>query len=115
LRPAILAGKADGHGMWGHHRKPRHRHAARPTDRHRQDARTAAGIWSSTLGQFRCARGELCRYDALTASHIAAAKIRVITSQSPQQLATCLRYAPTISGIMHEVVRDTSHNGFDFP
>lgn len=26
-----------------------------------------------------------------------------------------LRYAPAISGIMHEAVRDTSHNGFSFP
>ena len=26
-----------------------------------------------------------------------------------------LRYAPAISGIMHQAVRDTSHNGFEFP
>ncbi|MGH3192151.1 MAG: cytochrome P450 [Streptosporangiaceae bacterium] len=35
-------------------------------------------------------------------------------SLAPRAVEEGLRYAPAISGIMHEVVRDTSHNGFDF-
>jgi cytochrome P450 len=34
---------------------------------------------------------------------------------APRAVDEGLRYAPAISGIMHEAVRDTSHNGFDFP
>ncbi|HEY1918550.1 MAG TPA: cytochrome P450 [Streptosporangiaceae bacterium] len=36
-------------------------------------------------------------------------------SLAPRAVEEGLRYAPAISGIMHEVLRDTSHNGFDFP
>jgi cytochrome P450 len=36
-------------------------------------------------------------------------------SLAPRAVEEGLRYAPAISGIMHEVVRDTSHNGFSFP
>jgi cytochrome P450 len=36
-------------------------------------------------------------------------------SLAPRAVEEGLRYAPAISGIMHQVIRDTSHNGFDFP
>jgi cytochrome P450 len=36
-------------------------------------------------------------------------------SLAPRAVEEGLRYSPAISGIMHEVLRDTSHNGFDFP
>lgn len=35
-------------------------------------------------------------------------------SLAPRAVDEGLRYAPAISGIMHEAVRDTSHNGFSF-
>lgn len=36
-------------------------------------------------------------------------------SLAPRAVEEGLRYAPAISGIMHQAVRDTSHNGFSFP
>ena len=36
-------------------------------------------------------------------------------SLAPRAVEEGLRYTPAISGIMHEAVRDTSHNGFGFP
>ena len=36
-------------------------------------------------------------------------------SLAPRAVEEGLRYAPAISGIMHQAVRDTSHNGFEFP
>jgi cytochrome P450 len=36
-------------------------------------------------------------------------------SLAPRAVEEGLRYAPAISGIMHQAIRDTSHNGVEFP
>lgn len=43
------------------------------------------------------------------------AKLVADPSLAPRAVEEGLRYAPAISGIMHQALRDTSHNGFDFP
>lgn len=42
------------------------------------------------------------------------AKLAADPSLAPRAVEEGLRYAPAISGIMHEAVRDTTHNGFGF-
>jgi cytochrome P450 len=61
-------------------------------------------------------RGQLSfTLEALVRSPAQWAALTADPSLAPRAVEEGLRYAPAISGIMHEVVRDTSHNGFDFP
>jgi cytochrome P450 len=43
------------------------------------------------------------------------AKLAADPELAPRAVEEGLRYAPAISGIMHEALRDTSHNGIGFP
>lgn len=61
-------------------------------------------------------RGQLgCTLESLVRAPAQWAALAADPSLAPRAVEEGLRYAPAISGIMHEVVRDTSHNGFDFP
>lgn len=43
------------------------------------------------------------------------AKLAANPELAPKAVEEGLRFAPSISGITHEAIRDTSYNGFDFP
>jgi cytochrome P450 len=61
-------------------------------------------------------RGQLgCTLEFLVKAPGQWAALVADPSLAPRAVEEGLRYAPAISGIMHEVQRDTSHHGFDFP
>jgi cytochrome P450 len=61
-------------------------------------------------------RGQLgCTLESLVKAPGQWAALVADPSLAPRAVEEGLRYAPAISGIMHEVQRDTSHHGFDFP
>lgn len=63
----------------------------------------------TTRGQLGLTMEALVRFPAQWAALVSD------PSLAPRAAEEGLRYAPAISGIMHEAVRDTSHRGFAFP